>query len=125
MSEHFSKTLGGIFQKPGWTPNPGWNFPQPWVEFSSSSPEKSSEFWNGLYRCLLFVFAMYNQFHNYLPFLPFTCIVGTEGNNKTGCRFSISEEDKDELYHIVEQALQRYSGPKVQLTKGTVGQRYS
>ena len=34
--EHFSKTLGGIFQKPGWTPNPGWDFPKAWVEFSTT-----------------------------------------------------------------------------------------
>ena len=38
MSEHFSKTLGGIFQKPGWTPNAGWDFPKAWVEFSASPP---------------------------------------------------------------------------------------
>ena len=36
VSEHFSKTLGGIFQKPGWTPNPGWDFPKAWVEFSTT-----------------------------------------------------------------------------------------
>ena len=39
MSEHFSKTLGGIFEKPGWTPNPaGWDFPKAWVELSTSPP---------------------------------------------------------------------------------------
>ena len=58
MSEHFSKSLGGIFQKPGWTPkpwvgfskslggifhNPGWNFPQPWVELSASPPSLASQ----------------------------------------------------------------------------------
>ena len=36
MSEHFSKTMGGIFQKPGWTPNPGWDFPKAWLEFSTN-----------------------------------------------------------------------------------------
>ena len=29
VSEHFSKTLGEIFQKHGWTPNPGWVFQKP------------------------------------------------------------------------------------------------
>ena len=43
---HFSKTLGGIFQKPGWTPNPGWDFPKAWVEFSASSPS-----WGGGRSC--------------------------------------------------------------------------
>ena len=27
-----------LFQNPGWTPNPGWNFPQSWVEISVSPP---------------------------------------------------------------------------------------
>ena len=36
VSEHFSKTLDGIFQKPGWTPNPWRDFPNAWVKFSTT-----------------------------------------------------------------------------------------
>ena len=46
----FSKSLGGIFQKPGWTQplggifqKPGWNFPQPWVEISCLPPAPVAE----------------------------------------------------------------------------------
>jgi len=43
--------------------------------------------------------------------------IGVSASSVRGKRFSISEEDKDELYHIVEQALQRLledTGEKIQ-----------
>ena len=38
MSEYFSITLGGPLTLGGIFQKPGWNFPQPWMEFSCLPP---------------------------------------------------------------------------------------